>query len=67
MTPSSCTRASGWSAGADSVPRHERPDPYRLDFAAAYLVAFAETTGINAIVSFDRAIDRVRTVTRRAP
>ena len=37
----------------------------RLDFAEAYLVA--EATGVNAIVSFDRSIDRVATVSRREP
>ena len=31
----------------------------RLDFADAYLVACAETTGVAVIASFDRAIDRV--------
>ena len=39
----------------------------RLDFAEAYLVAQAEATGVGEIVSFDRAIDRVTTVTRREP
>lgn len=39
----------------------------RLDFAEAYLVAQAEATGVNEIVSFDRTIDRVGSVTRRAP
>jgi predicted nucleic acid-binding protein len=39
----------------------------RLDFAEAYLVAQAETSGINTIVSFDRAIDRIRSVTRQEP
>jgi predicted nucleic-acid-binding protein len=38
-----------------------------LDFAEAYLVAQAEATGVGAILSFDRSIDRVRTVTRREP
>ena len=38
-----------------------------LDFAEAYLVALAETTGVGKVVSFDRSIDRVRTVTRREP
>ena len=38
-----------------------------LDFAEAYLVALAETTGIGEIVSFDRSIDRVATVVRREP
>jgi len=39
----------------------------RLDFAEAYLVAHAETTGVNAIVSFDRSIDRIATITRYEP
>ncbi len=39
----------------------------RLDFAEAYLVAHAEATGVREIVSFDRSIDRVPTVTRREP
>jgi len=39
----------------------------RLDFAEAYLVAQAETSGIGEILSFDRSIDRVDTVTRREP
>jgi predicted nucleic acid-binding protein len=37
---------------------------YRLDFADAYLVAQAETSGVSAVVSFDKAIDRVPTVRR---
>ena len=39
----------------------------RLDFAEAYLVASAEATGIAAIVSFDRSIDRVQTISRVEP
>jgi predicted nucleic acid-binding protein len=39
----------------------------RLDFAEAYLVACAETTGIGRVASFDRAIDRVTTVERLEP
>jgi predicted nucleic-acid-binding protein len=39
----------------------------RLDFAEAYLVASAEATGVGAVLSFDRAIDRVRTVERVEP
>jgi predicted nucleic-acid-binding protein len=39
----------------------------RLDFAEAYLVAQADATGIGEIVSFDRSIDRVASVTRREP
>jgi len=38
-----------------------------LDFAEAYLVACAEATGVSAVMSFDRAIDRVRTVRRIEP
>ena len=37
------------------------------NFADAYLVASAERTGVGAIVSFDRSIDRVRTVRRIEP
>jgi predicted nucleic-acid-binding protein len=39
----------------------------RLDFAEAYLIAQAEATGVNEILSFDRSIDRLTTVTRREP
>jgi predicted nucleic acid-binding protein len=39
----------------------------RLDFAEAYLVACAETTGVGKIASFDRSVDRVRTVERVEP
>jgi predicted nucleic-acid-binding protein len=39
----------------------------RLDFAEAYLVACAEATGVRAVMSFDRAIDRVRTIRRVEP
>ncbi len=38
-----------------------------LDFAEAYLVAQAEATGVQAILSFDKSIERVSTVTRREP
>ena len=38
-----------------------------LDFAEAYLVACAESTGIGRIASFDRAIDRVTTIERIEP
>lgn len=40
---------------------------HRLDFTDAYLVANAERTGIGAIASFDRSIDRVTTVRREEP
>jgi predicted nucleic acid-binding protein len=36
----------------------------RLDFAEAYLVACAESTGVGTIASFDRSLDRVTTVNR---
>jgi predicted nucleic acid-binding protein len=39
----------------------------RLDFADAYLVAQAEATDVGTIVSFDRSIDRVDSVTRHEP
>lgn len=39
----------------------------RLDFAEAYLVACAESTGVGRVASFDRAIDRVDTVERISP
>jgi len=39
----------------------------RIDFAEAYLVACAESTGIGKIVSFDRSLDRVQSVQRIEP
>ena len=39
----------------------------RVDFAEAYLVAQAEASGVDAIVSFDRSIDRIASVKRREP
>lgn len=39
----------------------------RLDFAEAYLVACAESTGVRRVASFDRSIDRVKTVERIEP
>jgi predicted nucleic-acid-binding protein len=39
----------------------------RLDFAEAYLVAQAEATGVGEVLSFDRDIDRIESVRRRAP
>lgn len=39
----------------------------RIDFADAYLVASAESTGVGAVASFDRAIDRVTTIKRVEP
>lgn len=40
---------------------------HRLDFADAYLVASAESTGVGIVASFDRLIDRVGTVQRDEP
>jgi predicted nucleic-acid-binding protein len=39
----------------------------RIDFAEAYLVACAETTGIKQVASFDQSIDRVGTIRRLEP
>ena len=39
----------------------------RLDFAEAYVVACAESTGVGTIASFDRSLDRVTTVNRVEP
>lgn len=39
----------------------------RVDFAEAYLVACAESTGIGKLASFDRSIDRVDTIERVEP
>ena len=39
----------------------------RVDFAEAYLVACAESTGVGRIASFDRSLDRVGTVERVEP
>lgn len=40
---------------------------HRLDFADAYLVASAESSGVGAVASFDRSVDRVATVQRIEP
>lgn len=39
----------------------------RVDFAEAYLVACAESTGVGRVASFDRSLDRVSTVERIEP
>lgn len=39
----------------------------RVDFAEAYLVACAESTGVGTIVSFDRSLDRIDTIERIEP
>jgi predicted nucleic acid-binding protein len=38
-----------------------------LDFAEAYLVACAETTGVSTVTSFDRSLDRITTIERIEP
>jgi predicted nucleic acid-binding protein len=42
-------------------------EQYRIRFAESYLAACAELSGVGAVVSFDRAIDRVSTVQRLEP
>ena len=42
-------------------------ETYRIDFADAYLVACAESTGVGAVASFDRTLDRVPSVDRVEP
>jgi predicted nucleic acid-binding protein len=39
----------------------------RIDFAEAYLIACAESTGVAQIASFDRSLDRVETIERVEP
>ncbi len=39
----------------------------RIDFAEAYLVACAESTGVGKVASFDRSIDRAGTIERIEP
>lgn len=39
----------------------------RVDFAEAYLVACAESTGVLRVASFDRSLDRVQTIQRIEP
>lgn len=39
----------------------------RIDFADAYLVACAESTGIGKVASFDRSLDRVPSIERIEP
>lgn len=39
----------------------------RVDFAEAYLVGQAETTGVREIASFDRSIDGIASIIRREP
>lgn len=42
-------------------------ETYRIDFADAYLVACAESTGVGKIASFDRTLDRVPSIARVEP
>ena len=72
-------RVAEFMRAAIALPTIETVDPLsllralevyehdRLDFAEAYLVAQAEATGVGAIVSCDRSIDRVTSVARREP
>lgn len=39
----------------------------RLDFAEAYLASLAELSDVNRVASFDRRIDRVKTIRRVEP
>lgn len=39
----------------------------RVDFAEAYLVACAESTGVGTIASFDRSLDRIHSIERIEP
>lgn len=45
----------------------EHYEVMRLDFAEAYLVALAELFDVNHVASFDRQIDRVKSVKRVEP
>jgi hypothetical protein len=38
-----------------------------IHFAEAYLVAAAEASGVGAVASFDRSLDRVTTIERIEP
>ena len=42
-------------------------EQHGLHFAEAHLAAQAEATGVGEILSFDRSIDRLPTVSRREP
>jgi predicted nucleic acid-binding protein len=39
----------------------------RLDFAESYLIALSESTGVKAVASFDRSIDRISSIKRIEP
>jgi predicted nucleic-acid-binding protein len=47
---------------AVEIYEYERPD-----FTEAYLIASAESTGVMQVASFDRSIDRVKSITRVEP
>ena len=40
---------------------------HRIDFPEAYLAAAAESTGVGIVASFDRAVDRIPSITRFEP
>ena len=73
------TRVAQLMRSALALPAIETVDPAtllraleiyernRLDFAEAYLVAQAEASGVNEILSFDRSIDRIAGVKRTEP
>lgn len=42
-------------------------ETHSVDFADAYLVACAESTGVLRVASFDRSLDRVETIERIEP
>jgi predicted nucleic acid-binding protein len=42
-------------------------ETYGADFAEAYLAASAEVAGVSQIASFDRALDRIPSITRIEP
>ena len=68
----SCERSSrstpcAWSTKSFSLRALEVYEIDRLDFAEAYLVASAERSGVDAVASFDRSIDRVTTIRRIEP
>lgn len=54
-------------AGSVEVPAAKRNVAWDEVIAKTRLVARAESTGIDQVVSFDKAIDRLTTVTRIEP
>jgi predicted nucleic acid-binding protein len=59
--------ARTWHPRRPVRPALEVYEVDRLDFSEAYLVASAETSGVEAIASFDRPVDRIATVRRVEP